>query len=207
MRRLSILLLILATGVMGCSSNRAAVIAAPTPTWTPTPTASPSIAPTPVPTAMPTVQPTPEPTAAGPRTYAVDDPVSLIAEGGGPWGVITISDVSITGSYKGSYGFVDKPDTAGDVFIAAKVTYEALSDGVRYNPYDWQVFVDGTAVSSNAFVMYGPKPALSSGTLPNGRKASGYVVYEVPATGEVRMSYGSGFSSDAPIFEVVIRAA
>jgi hypothetical protein len=205
MRRLWVLLLVVAIGAAGCSGNRA--VSAITRMPTPTPTASPSDAPTPVPTAIPTVQPTPIPTIAQPQTYAVDEPIVMVDDNGGPWGIITISDVQIAKSYKGSYGFVEKPETAGDVYIAARVTYEAHRDGIPYNPYNWQVFVDGSAVSSHAFVIYGPKPELGSGTLPNGRKASGYVVYEVPATGEVRMSYGSGFSSDAPIFEVVIRAA
>jgi hypothetical protein len=53
--------------------------------------------------------------------------------------------------------------------------------------------------------MYGPRPELSSGTLPACRKALGYVVYEVPAKGEVRMSYGNMFGDDAPVFEVIIR--
>ena len=116
-------------------------------------------------------------------------------------------DVATAKYYKGSYGFLEKPQQTGDVFISALVTYEAQTDGIHYNPYDWQVFVDGTAVSSSSFTLYGPKPALGAGSLPNGRKASGYVVYEVPAKGEVRMSYGSSFSSEAPIFEVVIRAS
>jgi hypothetical protein len=76
---------------------------------------------------------------------------------------------------------------------------------VDYNPYDWQVFADGEAVDNSAFVMNGPKPDLSSGSLPKGRVAKGYVVYEVPAKGQVLMSYGGTFSSEAPVFEVVIR--
>jgi hypothetical protein len=43
--------------------------------------------------------------------------------------------------------------------------------------------------------------------LPKSRKASGWVVYEVPAKGEVRMSYGGSFSNEAPIFEVIIRSS
>ena len=77
-----------------------------------------------------------------------------------------------------------------------------------YNPFDWQVFCAGVAVENFTIVLSGPKPELSSGTLPNGRSASGYVVYEVPAKGEVRMSYSSNmFSDSGPVFEVIIRAA
>ena len=38
-----------------------------------------------------------------------------------------------------------------------------------YNPFDWQVFVDGQAVDNYAFAINGPKPDLGSGTLPAGR--------------------------------------
>ena len=150
---------------------------------------------------------TPEPTPTGPATYQVGDAVT-VTESGADWATITISAVKVVASYKSPYGAAlnDKPKTAGDVFIQAKVTYKALTDGVDYNPFDWQVFCGGEAVSGYTFVMYGPTPALNSGTLPNGRSASGYVVYEVPAKGEVRMSYG-GRLGGAPVFEVVIRAA
>jgi len=37
-----------------------------------------------------------------------------------------------------------------------------------------------------------------------GRIAEGWLVYEVPAEGEVLMSYGGNFG-DAPVFEVVLR--
>lgn len=80
-----------------------------------------------------------------------------------------------------------------------------MVDGVDFNPYDWQVYCAGTLLTGFAFVMNGPSPALHSGTLPNGRNVSGYVVYEVPPTGEVRMSYGGTFG--LPVFEVIIRAA
>ena len=44
------------------------------------------------------------------------------------------------------------------------------------------------------------------GTLPKGRKANGWVVYEVPTKGEVILSYGANmFGGDAPTFEVVAR--
>jgi hypothetical protein len=204
-------LVFLALLLAGCASqaggalNPTGVTATATVASTPEPTLAPT--PTPEPTPVPT--PTATPTPAGPQTYAVGEPVYLTQKGDVslPWGIITISDVATAASYKGSYGYLEKPQQAGDVFISARVTYEAKVDGIHYNPYDWQVFVDGTAVSSTAFVLYGPKPALSSGSLPNGRKATGFVVYEVPAKGEVRMSYGSSFSSEPPIFEVVIRAA
>lgn len=123
------------------------------------------------------------------------------------WATITISKVKVVSSYKGSF-YTDKPDRAGDVFIQALVTYQALTDGVDYNEFDWQVFCAGVAVNTGTFLINGPTPLLRSGTLPNGRRASGYVVYEVPKKGEVRMSYGSNeIFGTGPVFEVVIRAA
>ena len=48
---------------------------------------------------------------------------------------------------------------------------------------------------------------LSSGTLPKGRKPSGWLVYEVPAKGQILLSYkGNMFSDAAPVFEVVLRS-
>jgi hypothetical protein len=149
---------------------------------------------------------TASPTPAGPKTYQIGDTVTVI-QGGSDWAKIMISDVKVVSSYKGTYSN-DKPQIAGNVFIQAKVSYEALTDGVDYNPFDWQVFCAGEAVQNYSIVLYGPEPRLSSGTLPNGRKASGYVVYEVAPAGEVRMSYrGNMFSNEGPVFEVVIRAS
>ena len=141
------------------------------------------------------------PAPAGPATYQAGD-VITVQQNGEDWANITVSDVKSVGPT--GYGEFDRPKTAGNQFIQANVTYEALADGVNYNPFDWQVFVDGQAVDNTTFVLEGPKPDLSSGTLPKGRKASGYVVYEVPPSGEVRMSYG-GTYGDAPVFEVVLR--
>lgn len=150
--------------------------------------------------------PTEAPTSvATPATYQIGDTVT-VTQDGKDQAKITITDVKVVASYKGQYS-ADKPKIAGNVFIQAKVAYEALTDGVSYNPYDWQVFVAGEAVQNYAFVMYGPEPGLSSGTLPNGRKASGYVVYEVAPAGEVRMSYKGSFLNTAPVFEVIIRPA
>ena len=162
---------------------------------------------TPAAAQAPTPVVTPAPT--GPATYAIGDTITVTSNGA-PWATIAISGVKVAASYKGTgaYAYTDKPQTAGDVFVSAKVTYTALTNGVDYNPFDWQVFCDGVAVQNYTAVLSGPKPELASGTLPNGRSASGYVVYEVPAKGEVRMSYGGNtFSNSGPVFEVIVRAA
>jgi hypothetical protein len=122
---------------------------------------------------------------------------------GQDWAEITITKVSTHARYDGYFN--DVP-AKGNEYIQAWVTYVALTDGVDYNPYDWQVFADGVAVDDFTFVSYGPEPELSSGTLPKGRKAQGWVVYEVPLRGQVLMSYaGNIFSNEAPIFEFVLR--
>jgi hypothetical protein len=199
------LILAAALALGGCSAQAVGTVQPANPA-TPT-SADRSVAPaaTEAP-ATPTPAPTAVPTPKGPVTYQVGDAVT-VTQNGSDWAKVTISDAAVVSSYKGSYG-ADKPKVAGNVFIQAKVTYESLTDGVDYNPFDWQVFCAGEAVENFSFVMYGPEPALHSGTLPNGRKASGFVVYEVAPKGEVRMSYkGNMFSNDGPLFEVIIRAA
>lgn len=107
--------------------------------------------------------------------------------------------------YDGPYNIDDVPKK-GNVYIQLRATYTALQDGVDYNPFDWQIFVGDEAGGTQAFVSNGPTPLLEAGTLPKGRKASGYIVYEVKAKGRVLLSYGGMFSNEAPIFEVLLRS-
>ena len=152
-----------------------------------------------------TPEATPEPSAPveGPKTFAVGEPIDVTGD-------FISSDVRVTVEQvkqAKKYGDYSKP-SKGNVYLAVKYTYEALDDGATYNPFDWQIFVDGMAVDNFAFVMDGPEPQLSSGTLPKGRKASGWVVYEVPTKGQVILSYGSSvLGGGAPTFEVVARKA
>ena len=138
----------------------------------------------------------------GPKTYKVGQAIDVTGD-------FISSDVRVTVDkvkQAKKYGAYSKPDK-GNIYLAVKYTYEALEDGASYNPFDWQVFVDGVAVDNYTFVIDGPTPELHSGTLPKGRKASGWVVYEVPKTGEVILSYGANiFGGEAPTFEVVARA-
>ena len=94
----------------------------------------------------------------------------------------------------------------GNVYIQALITYTALADGATYNPFDWQVFCNDEAVDSYTYVSDGPEPDLNSGTLPKGRKAKGWVVYEIPAKGRCVLSYGANsFIDEGAVFEVLIR--
>jgi hypothetical protein len=145
------------------------------------------------------------PEEAGPKTFPVGYKVTLTTAGEEPWAYVTVDKVSQHKSYGSGYS-VHKPKK-GHIFIQARVRYEAITDGVDYNPFDWQVFVNGNAVENSTFVFSGPDPSLSYGTLPAGRKAAGWVVYEVPVKGEVRTSYGNTYSDAPPVFEIVIRKA
>jgi hypothetical protein len=172
-------------------------------TATPDPTVEASLEPTAEPT--PTEKPTPEPTPQS-STFAVGD-VITITQDGEDWADFTVVEVNEATEFVDPDGFYnDEPQTAGYVFLSAKVRYEAIASGVDYNPFDFQIFVDGQAVDNLAFALNGPQPELSSGTLPAGRTAEGWLLYEVPPTGEVLLSYsGNVFLDEEPIFEVVLR--
>jgi hypothetical protein len=143
------------------------------------------------------------PTTFQPTTYQAGETVTVDRDG---WTVkVTVSDVAIAASYKGQI-LEDKPAVAGDVFIAAKVTYQALTDRVSYSSADWDGFCAGMA-ASKAYAMFGPQPELDTGTLFAGRSAAGYIVFEVPAKGEVRLSYKAVIFDTTPTFEVIIRAS
>jgi len=95
----------------------------------------------------------------------------------------------------------------GNVYIEMHVTYRALAQNVDYNPFDWQLYVDDVAIDTFTIVLNGPDPELGSGSLPKGRKAQGWLVYEIPKTGRAVLSYSSNmFSDDPPVFEVLLRA-
>jgi hypothetical protein len=146
---------------------------------------------------------TPTLAPSGAKTYQIGDTVT-VTRNGADWAKVTVSDVSSAASYPGA--LADKPGTTGNIFIAARVTYEALAQGVSFNPYDWQANCQGVAADHHV-VLYGPSPGLDSGHLGNGKKATGFIVFEVAPNGEVRLSYTAASLSKTPMFEVVIRAA
>jgi hypothetical protein len=153
----------------------------------------------------PTVGPTtPPPVDVGTYTAQLGEAVTITSDGDN-WASVTVSKVSTHSCYGCSSFLPDKPKK-GYVYLQAWVTYKALANNVDYNPFDWSVFVNDVAADDYTFVSNGPDPALSSGTLPKGRSAKGWLVYEVPKTGRVVLSYGSNrFSDQPPVFEVVLR--
>ena len=200
---------VLAVLLSACNSSGAAVQSVPVLGPTPTQVATPTIAPTVPPTAAPT--PTPEPVSTPEPTVASDEPtlfaagdVVTVTQNDEPYLDIVVSRVSQKTKYGSGY-FVDKPGK-GNVYIQALITYTALADGATYNPFDWQVFCNDEAVDSYTYVSDGPEPDLNSGTLPKGRKAKGWVVYEIPAKGRCVLSYGANsFIDEGAVFEVLIR--
>ncbi len=176
----------------------------------PTPTeALPTDGPvTPTPDVAPTATPsptTPEPTESAPPLFQPGEP-AVVTQGGEDYVEVTVTKVSEKKRYGSGYT-VDTP-ARGNVYIEAYVTYRALADGAAYNPFDWQVFCNDTAIDGFTFLLSGPEPQLGSGTLPKGRKASGWLVYEVPAKGRCLLSYGANqFLGTGAVFEVLLRAS
>jgi hypothetical protein len=174
-----------------------------TPSAAPDPTAQA----TPRPTPDATPDPTPVPTPVS-NTFAVGD-VITITQDGDAWADFTVVEVNQAAEFVDPDGyFNDTPSTDGYVYLSALVRYEAVASGVDYNPFDFQVFVDGQAVDGYAFAINGPEPDLGSGTLPAGRVAEGWLLYEVPPTGQVLLSYsGNIFLDEEPVFEVILRGS
>jgi hypothetical protein len=131
--------------------------------------------------------------------------VTQVTKAGAPWADISVTKVQTVGKYPGEY-FSDTP-ASGNVYIQVWVTYSALDNGVDYNPFDWALFVDDVAVDSLTVLFNGPEPKLGSGTLPKGRRAEGWIVYEIPVAGRAVMSYGGNqFNNEPPLFEFLLRS-
>jgi hypothetical protein len=116
---------------------------------------------------------------------------------------VTVSDPSEHASYPGDY-YADEPEQAGWVYMQVYVLYESSKDGSTYNQFDWAIYADGRQLDSYGYALNGPEPDLGSGTLPAGRTAEGWLLYEVPPTGEIVLSYEPNYDGP-PIFEVVLR--
>ena len=141
--------------------------------------------------------------AEAPKRFAVGD-VIVVSKDDVDWAEITVTEASTVPEYEGE--FANDTPADGNVYLQVFVHYKALTDGVAYNPLDWSLFVDNVAIDDFTFVVNGPDPTLGSGDLPNGREAEGWMVHEIPATGEAVLSWsGITFFDDPPVFEVVVR--
>jgi hypothetical protein len=179
---------------------------APTPadTGTPSPLATPTATQTQAvseDTPEPEPTPTAEPTTA---TFLQGEKIGITCNDEDCL-EITVSRAKVVPYYRGDYGYRETPDQKGYRFLQVYVTYKALKNGASYGSFDWQLFV-GDREAKDTYVSYGPKPFLSSGDLPKGKSAAGWMFWEVPAKGRLTLSYGANTSAnDAPIFEIVLR--
>ncbi len=118
---------------------------------------------TPQATQKPTATPTPTQEIAGVGYYIewTDVKVSLL-------------EASVYTDYNEYFG----PDE-GFKFVSVLVEYEALVDGVSYNPLYWKL-VDSESYGYDYYFI-GKEPALdSSNALMAGRKAKGWLTFQVP---------------------------
>jgi hypothetical protein len=146
-----------------------------------------------------------EPPAAGPVQAKAGQTISIECDGD-PCLDVVVLKAAFAARYKDPQGYSDdKPDHKGDVFVAVQVRYTATGSNADYNMFDWGLYVDDEQVQNTATVLNGPSPELSANDLPNGKKVTGWIVWEVPAKGRIVLSYEPG--GNGSIFEVVIRKA
>jgi hypothetical protein len=134
-----------------------------------------------------------------------------ITQGGSEILAIIVSKVQFVSSYPDRSAYPCCPDVPdpGNVYVQAFVQYTALGSGASYNLFDWQVYAgDQQLGNASAYTSNGPKPQLSSGDLPKGRKASGWLIYQVPKRGRITLAYlpPFAFSNTEPIGEYLLRA-
>jgi hypothetical protein len=151
-----------------------------------------------------TPRPTPRPTPSGPLQADIGETVQITC-GDDPCMKVTVSDPGFRNSYCGQY-FCDEPQQSGWEYLQVYVKYRSQKDGSTYNEFDWAIYAAGRQLESYAYTSEGPKPTLSSGSLPKGRTAEGWLIYEVPPRGRVVLSYEPNFDGP-PVFEVVLRGA
>jgi hypothetical protein len=111
--------------------------------------------------------------------------------------------VTVESVREGDYPAGSTP-RAGYELLAVMVTYNAAhtSADASYNEWDWSAKAAGHKINTYAS---GLEPTLGAGSLYADGSASGYVTFEVPTSGEVRVDYWFlAFDSD-PTFEVVVR--
>ena len=85
------------------------------------------------------------------------------------------------------------------------ISYVSKQSGASYDQFDWQVYVNDTAIDCCDLPIDGPTPELGSGDLPKGRKAAGWLDMAVPAHGRITLAYQPS-ANDEPVFEVVLRS-
>lgn len=95
---------------------------------------------------------------------------------------------------------------SGYEFLSVMVLYKAdhTSADASYNEWDWSATAASHKINTYAETL---SPALGAGDLYADGTAEGYVTFEVPTSGEVRVGYTFTLTDSAPTFEVVVRAS
>jgi hypothetical protein len=190
--------------VSGCSSGLP-----PEPPFQVTP--DPTLLGTPVPQpSTRTPEPTPSPTpsvALGVNEIAVGEDVAITRDGVS-WAALRVTEVVIERSFAETDGRGrDTPERIGHVFVAANVTISALADAVAFDLAGFRATTDSAAEVTLAFSDLGPKPDLLPGTLASrGDSAAGWLIFEAPEAGRVRLTYASDSATTAPL-EIVLRGS
>jgi hypothetical protein len=118
---------------------------------------------------------------------------------------IKVAKVAFAAKYKDPAGYFDDTPAKGNIYMAVYVTYKATGPNASYNPFDWQYYVNDVAGQNyGTYTSNGPKPELSSGELPKGKSAAGWLIYEVSTSGRITIAYQPG--ANGAIFEVLLRA-
>jgi hypothetical protein len=142
--------------------------------------------------------------ANGPLAAQLNQPIRITCDGADCLDV-TVVKVTTATRYKDPSGYKELDDVPkkGKIFVAVQLKYVAVGPDASFNPFDWGLYVNDEKVQDTAFASNGPEPQLSSGDLPKGKSVSGWVIWEVPTTGKVVISYEPG--RNGSIFEVVLR--
>jgi hypothetical protein len=153
-----------------------------------------------------TPEPTPTPTLAS-NEVGIGENVGITRDGVS-WAALTVSEVVVAGSFPNPEApGGDAPDRSGSVFVAAHVTVAALADTVSFELEGFRATVETGDEVTLAFSHLGPKPDLMPGTLEGrGDSASGWLLFEAPEAGRVRLFYDDGMATSSPL-RIVLRGS
>lgn len=204
MRGLVVVGVVLVVVVSGCSSGlppEPPFQVTPDPTLLGTPMPQPSTrTPEPTPSATP-------PAALGANEIAIGENVAITRDGVS-WAALRVTEVVIERSFAEADGRGrDTPERIGHVFVAANLTISALADAVAFDLAGFRATTDSGDEVTLAFSDLGPKPDLLPTTLQaRGDTASGWLIFEAPESGRVRLTYTSESATTAPL-EIVLRGS
>ncbi len=132
-----------------------------------------SEAPVEEPSSLETEEPSPEPEEPDLTGLAIGQGITF--EGSDGAGSLTVVETQTSTEQLGEYG--DPPEKG--TFLGVLVTYDCTKGACSYNPFDFTLRDDaGIEYDTSLFNEF--EPALSSGELTAGAKATGNVTYDVP---------------------------